>query len=164
MVQYAFRQYCGHSLQKCPSPLESLAIFFATTCRKRLRSEMRQNGSCFSGKRGMFQNASEMRQNCVKNARNSFGGEHLLDDTEKKASPLPIRFGWRRGPKDQRSPKSLFCTTQTIFALVQPHFAPISHQYRRLFARWVQKICCTLSEPLLGIFESIFKATFRGEP
>ena len=25
---------------------------------------------------------SKMRQKCVKNARNTFGGEHLLDDTE----------------------------------------------------------------------------------
>ena len=38
---------------------------------------MRQIGSCFIGKRGTFQNASEMRQFCVKN-----GGEHLLDDTD----------------------------------------------------------------------------------
>ena len=45
-------------------------------------SEMRQNGSCFIGKRGTFQNASEMRQICVKNARNTFGGEHLLEDTD----------------------------------------------------------------------------------
>ena len=28
-------------------------------------------------------NASELRQKCVRNARNTFGGEHLLDDTEK---------------------------------------------------------------------------------
>ena len=27
---------------------------------------------------------SKMRQNCVRNARSTFGGEHLLDDTEKK--------------------------------------------------------------------------------
>ena len=31
-------------------------------------SEMRQNGPCFIGKRGTFQNASEMRQISVKNA------------------------------------------------------------------------------------------------
>ena len=31
-------------------------------------SKMRQNGSCFIGKRGTLQNVSEMRQNCVKNA------------------------------------------------------------------------------------------------
>ena len=40
-------------------------------------SEARQKGSCFIGERGTFQNASEMRQTCVKNARNTFGGEHL---------------------------------------------------------------------------------------
>ena len=34
------------------------------------------------GKRNV-QNTSEIRQKCVKNARNTFGGEHLLDDTEK---------------------------------------------------------------------------------
>ena len=28
---------------------------------------------------------------------------------------------------------------------------PISHWRKRLFARWVQKTCCTLSSPLLGI-------------
>ena len=39
----------------------------------------------FIGKRGAFRNASEMRQNRVKNARNTFGGEHLLDDTEVSA-------------------------------------------------------------------------------
>ena len=42
-------------------------------------SKMRQNGSCFFwGK----EERSKMRQNCVKNARNTFGGEHLLDDTD----------------------------------------------------------------------------------
>ena len=40
----------------------------------------------FIGKRGTFQNASEIRQKCVKNARNTFGGEHLfVDDTEYRA-------------------------------------------------------------------------------
>ena len=33
-------------------------------------------------------NASEMRQNCVKNARNTFGGEHLLDDTGRSVLNL----------------------------------------------------------------------------
>ena len=28
-------------------------------------------------------NPSEMRQKCVKNARNTLGGEHLLDDTDE---------------------------------------------------------------------------------
>ena len=55
---------------------------------------MRQNGSCFTGKRGTFQNASEMRQICIKNAsknaRKTFGEEHLLDDTDKV--PPPKRF------------------------------------------------------------------------
>ena len=27
-------------------------------------------------------NPSKLRQKCVKNARNTFGGEHLLDDTD----------------------------------------------------------------------------------
>ena len=31
-----------------------------------------------------IQNASEMRQKYVKNVRNTFGGEHLLDDTEMR--------------------------------------------------------------------------------
>ena len=50
-------------------------------------SDMCQNESCFIGKRGTFQNASKLRQKCVTNARNTFGGEHPLDDTE-------IREGW----------------------------------------------------------------------
>ena len=56
-------------------------------------SEMRQkcvrNASkwvLFYWEKRNVQNASEMRQNSVKksvkNARNTFGGEHLLDDTE----------------------------------------------------------------------------------
>ena len=43
---------------------------------------MRQNGSCFIGKRGTFQNASKLRQKCIKHARNTFGEKHLLDDTD----------------------------------------------------------------------------------
>ena len=39
---------------------------------------MRQNWSCLLEK----EERSKMRQNCIKNARNTFGGEHLLDDTE----------------------------------------------------------------------------------
>ena len=38
------------------------------------------------------QNASEIRQNCVKNARNTFGGEHLLDDTDLGASEFNPSF------------------------------------------------------------------------
>ena len=64
-------------------------------------SKMRQNGSCSVGKRGTFQNASEIRQNCVKNqiknAQNTFGGEHLLDDTDvwrfEIAAIAMLRFG-----------------------------------------------------------------------
>ena len=41
-------------------------------------SKMRQNGSCFIGKRGTFQNASKLRQKCAEH----LGGEHLLDDTD----------------------------------------------------------------------------------
>ena len=63
-----------------------------------------RNASKFIGKRGTFQNASEMRQTCVKNACNTFGGEHLLDDTEnfcrgdlpalKFGSKLTLRTKW----------------------------------------------------------------------
>ena len=49
-------------------------------------SEMRQkcvtNASCFIWKRGTFRNASKMRLKSVKNARNTFGGTHLLDNTD----------------------------------------------------------------------------------
>ena len=48
----------------------------------RIKSEMRQKcvkmGLVLLGK----EERSKMRQKCVKNARNTFGGEHLLDDTE----------------------------------------------------------------------------------
>ena len=30
-----------------------------------------------------IRNPSKLRQKCVKNARNTFGGEHLLDDTDR---------------------------------------------------------------------------------
>ena len=60
-------------------------------------SEMRQNGSCFIGKRGTFQKASKLHQKCVKNARNTFGGEHLLDDTDHYL-----------GKKQKRDPHQLF--------------------------------------------------------
>ena len=58
---------------------------------------MRQNGSCFIGKRGMFQNASEMRQNCVKNASKMrgtpFGRYRLLEDhqiaRDNRLLPVP---------------------------------------------------------------------------
>ena len=36
----------------------------------------------------------KLRQKCVKNARNTFGGEHLLDDTDQSDETLsePFRF------------------------------------------------------------------------
>ena len=51
------------------------ASAIARTRQKCVRNalKMRQNGSCFIGKRGTFQNASEMRQNCVKNASKMCG-------------------------------------------------------------------------------------------
>ena len=58
-------------------------VFGKGVGNSKIASEMHQNGSCFIGKRGTFQNASEMHQNCVKIARNTFGGEHLLDDTDR---------------------------------------------------------------------------------
>ena len=54
-------------------------------------SEMRQNGSCLWGK----EERSKMRQNCVKNAaknaRNTFWGEQLLDDTDPTPDPEKVR-------------------------------------------------------------------------
>ena len=49
-------------------------------------SEMRQMGLLLVGKEERpkcIRNPSKVRQKCVKNVRNTFGGEHLLDDTEK---------------------------------------------------------------------------------
>ena len=42
-----------------------------------------KNGACFKGERGTFQNASEMRQNYVKNASKN-ARKHLLDDADGK--------------------------------------------------------------------------------
>ena len=59
-------------------------------CVKRA-SKMRQNGSCFIDVPKCVRNASRLRQKCVKNAWNTFGGEHLLDDT-KREPPNPPKF------------------------------------------------------------------------
>ena len=56
-------------------------------------SEMRQNGSCFIGKRGTFQNASEMRQNCVKNA-SEMRGTPLGENTFRT---IPSNHLWADG-------------------------------------------------------------------
>ena len=69
-------------------------------------SEMRQNGSCFIGKRGRSKMRQKLRQKCVKNARNTFGGEHLLDDTF-----LPFHFQNKTGRHRPRDP---FCETPTL--------------------------------------------------
>ena len=49
-------------------------------------SNMRQKcvrmGLLLLGKEGTSKMRHKLRQNCVKNARNTFGGEHLLDDTD----------------------------------------------------------------------------------
>ena len=62
-------------------------------------------------------------------------------------SPKVARRGCKRsfGPTAQRSPKS-------HLHHVQPYFAPVQPQCKRLFARSVQKTFCTLSKPLSGIF------------
>ena len=59
-------------------------------------SKMRQNGSCFIGKRGTFQNAADMRQNCVKNA-SKMRGTPLGEDTfwtipTLTPSPAPVMY------------------------------------------------------------------------
>ena len=65
--------------------------------QKRVRnaSKMRQKcvkvGLVLLGK----EERSKMRQNCVKNARNTLGGEHLLDDTEKWGFLWIHGFWWR---------------------------------------------------------------------
>ena len=63
------------------------------------------------GTKGTFQNAPEMRQNCVKNARNTFGGEHLLDDTDidktvfcETPETLPRLFWTLFGPGSRTAP------------------------------------------------------------
>ena len=82
--RYIHREILGEMIGIVQKVFSEKASAIARMRQKCVRdaSKMRQNGSCFVGKRGTFQNASEMRQNCVKNARNTFGGEHLLDDIE----------------------------------------------------------------------------------
>ena len=62
-------------------------------------SEMRQKcvkmGLVLLGKEERpkcVRNPSKLRQKCVKNARNTFGGEHLLDDTEMNFTVFPGDF------------------------------------------------------------------------
>ena len=70
----AMRQKCVRNAsemrQKCVRNASKWVLFFIG---KRGTSKMHQKS---------FKIASKMRQKCVKNARNTFGGEHLLDDTE----------------------------------------------------------------------------------
>ena len=39
-------------------------------------------------------NPSDLRQKCVKNAQNTFGGEHLLDDTELRGAKISGKSKW----------------------------------------------------------------------
>ena len=58
-------------------------------------SEMRQMGLVLLGKEERpkyVRNPSKLRQKCVKNARNTFGGEHLLDDTDHFALGGEVLF------------------------------------------------------------------------
>ena len=62
-------------------------VFEKASAIARMRQKCVRNASkwvLFYWERGTFQNASNMRYKCVKNARNTFGGEHLLDDTEER--------------------------------------------------------------------------------
>ena len=99
-------------------------------------SKMRQNGSCFIGKRGTFQNASEMRHNCVpkcvKNAQNIFGGEHLLDDTViwwflLDTSPWVIRASLEASLLKLRWERWAGCTAEKVGSVRDGHLAdPLS--------------------------------------
>ena len=90
------------------SSLESVS--FKRCSRKRCRqqqecvrnaSEMRPNGSCFIGKRGRFQNASKMRQKCVKDVSKMRGtplGENtfwtiLMEGYESSRTLVLLCFG-----------------------------------------------------------------------
>ena len=83
---YPLREHLN-SVQRMVSEGCCEGLFPDTVCWTRLRNtwEMRQNGSCFIGKEERpkcVRNPSKLRQKCVKNAGNTFGGEHLSDDTE----------------------------------------------------------------------------------
>ena len=54
----------------------------ASETASNMRQKCAKMGLVLLRKRGTFQNAS-LRQKCVQNAQNTFGGEHLLDDTEQ---------------------------------------------------------------------------------
>ena len=83
-------------------------------------SEMRQkcvkHGSCFMWK----EEHSKMRQKCVKiaskirqNARNTFGGEHLLDDAERSDVP-PERRHLRMFPRKENRNEGTFAKTTLL--------------------------------------------------
>ena len=78
-------------------------------------AEMRQNGSCFIGERGTFQNAAKI-------ARNTVGGEHLLDGTKKTAKLLQER----RENKSMRSCNILIlgavCSCQSVCLTPSTYF------------------------------------------
>ena len=56
-------------------------------------------------------NASKLHQKCVKNARNTFGGEHLLDDTDRGSFPI---FEIPEVPPSEKTP----------FAVMTPFSGP----------------------------------------
>ena len=70
--------------------------------------------------------------------------------TEKGKFQKVLRGGCKRsfGPREQRSPKSLFHHPKLLL-----HRRKMGlHRCKRLCAPWVQKTFCTLPEALLGIF------------
>ena len=52
-----------------------------------------------------IRNASKLRQKCVKSARNTFGGEHLLDDTDYYLELIRMRH-YMESPRQTKPKKA----------------------------------------------------------
>ena len=81
---------------------------------------------------------------------------------EKRKSPKVVMGGCKRsfGPREQKSPNSLLHHSNPVLHRCKMGL----HRCKFRFARWVQKTCCTLSEPLLGTFSFRAISQVRGFP
>ena len=85
--QHLLGKYSFGIVQKVFSEKASAIARMRQKCVKNA-SEMRQKRVLSYWEKRNVQNASEIRQKCLKNARNTFGGEHLLDDTDSWATNI----------------------------------------------------------------------------
>ena len=117
---FTLREGCGAEVRKLPQWLftacggfgivqkvfSEKASAIARMRQKCVRntSEMRQKWVLLYWEKRNVQYASEIRQNCVKNSRNTFGGEHLLDDTD----------GWQIFSKNEMRESDIFQVVSNV--------------------------------------------------